>query len=216
MSMKILLVDDHQMFRDGLKLLVEREKDMETVGEAGSGREAVEQVQKLKPDVVVMDISMSEMDGIEATREITAAHPEVLIIALSVHSEKVFVSEMLHAGAKGYLPKNAASDELIMAIKAVVAGKGYLSPLISTGVISDYVRNLKDKDKKKSVELTVQEREVLRLIALGFSSKTAARRMKISTSTVNAYRRRMMKKLDLGGIADLTRYAIEHNVIEED
>ncbi len=216
MSTKVLLMDDHQIFRDGLKLLIDRQKSMEVVGEAGSGREAVQQAEKLQPDIIVMDIGMSDMDGIEATKAICAAQPQARIIALSIYSEKIFVSEMLNAGAKGYLPKNAASDELIVAIKAVVGGKGYLSPLISGDVIDDYVRSLKSREMRKPAMLTLQEKEVLRLIALGCNSKVVAKRMKVKTHTVKAYRKRIMKKLDLGGIADLTKYAIDHHMLGND
>jgi len=209
MSTKVLLMDDHQIFRDGLKLLIDRQKSMEVVGEAGSGREAVQQAEKLQPDIIVMD-------GIEATKAICAAQPQARIIALSIYSEKIFVSEMLNAGAKGYLPKNAASDELIVAIKAVVGGKGYLSPLISGDVIDDYVRSLKSREMRKPAMLTLQEKEVLRLIALGCNSKVVAKRMKVKTHTVKAYRKRIMKKLDLGGIADLTKYAIDHHMLGND
>jgi two-component system, NarL family, response regulator NreC len=216
MSIKVLLVDDHQIFRDGLKLLIDRQKSMKVVGEAGSGREAILQAEKLQPDIIVMDIGMSDMDGIEATKAICAAQPQAFIIALSIHSENIFVSEMLNAGAKGYLPKNAASDELIVAIKAVVGGKGYLSPLISGDVIEDYVRSLKSKEMRKPTALTLQEKEVMRLIALGCSSKVVAKRMKVKIHTVEAYRKRIMKKLGLGGIADLTKYAIEHRMLDND
>jgi len=208
MSVKILLADDHKITRQGLRSLLEKEPDMEVVAEAEEGRTAVRLVRELLPDVVVMDVSMPDLNGMEATRQIVAEHPNVKVIALSIHSDNLFVSEMLKSGASGYLLKDCAFEELARAIHVVVAGKTYLSPAVSGVVVDDYLHRLARTESPSSEVLTDREREVLQLIAEGKSTKQVALKLHISVKTVETHRRQIMSKLDIHTIAELTKYAI--------
>jgi DNA-binding NarL/FixJ family response regulator len=208
MSIRILLVDDHKITRQGLRSLLEKQQDMEVVGEAEDGRTAVSLVRELVPSVVIMDVSMPDLNGMEATRQIIAQSPDVKIIALSMHSDMLFVTEMLKSGASGYLLKDCAFEELARAIQAVVAGKTYLSPSISGVVVDDYLHRLSKADFSDSEVLTDREREVLQLMAEGKSTKQIALKLHISVKTVETHRRQMMKKLDIHTVAELTKYAI--------
>ena len=212
MSTRILLVDDHQITRQGLRLLLELEDDMEVVAEAEEGRTAVQLVRELLPDVVIMDVTMPDLNGMEATRQILDEFREVKVIALSMHSDTLFVSEMLKSGASGYLLKDCAFDELAQAIRTVVGGKTYLSPSISGIVVEDYLHRLEKPEVVDTVMLTVREREVLQLIAEGDSTKTMALKLHISVKTVESHRRQMMNKLNLYNVADLTKYAIRKGI----
>jgi two-component system response regulator NreC len=212
MSIKILLADDHRITRQGLRSLLEKEPDMEVVAEAEEGRITVRLARELLPDVVVMDVSMPDLNGTEATRQIRAALPSVKVIALSMHSDNLFVSEMLKSGASGYLLKDCAFEELARAIHAVVEGKTYLSPSISGVVVDDYLHHLTKTESPSSKVLTDREREVLQLMAEGNSTKQIALKLHISVKTVETHRRQIMSKLNIYTIAELTKYAIRHGL----
>jgi DNA-binding NarL/FixJ family response regulator len=207
MAVTILLVDDHKIMRDGLSSLLSQEADIEVVGETDSGRKAVSLVRKLNPDIVIMDITMPDLNGIDATHQILSEKPEARVIALSMHSEKHFVAEMFKAGARGYLLKECAFQELIQAIHCVVANKIFLSPGIAGLIMEDYVAQLTEGDSSPN-ELTYREREVLQLIAEGHTTKQMAKRMNISVKTVETHRRKIMKKLNVRSVAELTKAAI--------
>ncbi|MHC4459564.1 MAG: response regulator [Planctomycetota bacterium] len=208
MSIKILLAEDHKITREGLRALLEKESDMQVVGEAEQGRTAVQLVRELKPNVVIMDVSMPDLNGVEATRQILAKSSNVKIIALSMHSDTLFVAEMLKSGASGYLLKDCAFEELAQAIRTVVADKKYLSPSISGVVVDDYLHRLSKADVSGSDVLTDREREVLQLMAEGKSTKQIALKLHISIKTVETHRRQIMNKLDIHTVAELTKYAV--------
>jgi len=208
MSIRILLADDHKITRQGLRALLDNQEDMEVVAEAEEGRAAVRLVREQLPDVVIMDVSMPDLNGMEAARRIVGRFPDVKIIALSMHSDSLFVTEMLKSGVSGYLLKDCAFEELARAIRAVVAGKAYLSPSISGIVVDDYVHRLSKADFSSSEPLTDREREVLQLIAEGESTKQIALKLHVSVKTVETHRRQIMNKLDIHTVAELTKYAI--------
>ncbi len=208
MIIKILLADDHKITRQGLCSLLEKQSDMAVVAEAEDGRTAVQMVEELSPDVVIMDVSMSDLNGVEATRQIISRNSKVKIIALSMHSDRLFVSEMLKSGACGYLLKDCAFEELARAIRAVIDGKTYLSPAISGVVVDDYLHRLSKTDSPNGQILTNREREVIQLLAEGKTTKQIALKLHISIKTVETHRRQMMDKLDIHTVAELTKYAI--------
>ena len=213
MSIRVLIADDHKIMLAGLRSLLEKQADFEVVGEAENGRKAVQMVQEKTPDVVVMDVSMPDLNGMEATTQIIESLPETKVIALSMHSDKRFVMGMLRAGASGYLLKDCASQELANAIFQVAGGKKYLSPEI-TGVIIDNVLQGGSSEELTTVSsvLSAREREVLQLIAEGWSTKQIASHMYVSIKTIETHRRQIMKKLDLHNIADLTKYALREGL----
>ncbi|MHC4483462.1 MAG: response regulator [Planctomycetota bacterium] len=208
MSIKILLADDHKITRQGLRSLLEKEADMQVVAEAEEGRTAVRLVRELLPDMVIMDVTMPDLNGMEAARQIVYAFPDVKIIALSMHSDALFVTEMLRSGASGYLLKDCAFEELVRAIRTVTAGKTYLSPSISGVVVNDYLHRVSKGDSSDSQVLSNREREVLQLLAEGKTTKQIALKLHISAKTVETHRRQIMDKLDIHSIAELTKYAI--------
>lgn len=214
MRTKILLVDDHKITRDGLNALIEKQPDMGVIGEAENGRDAVRLVQKLMPDVVIMDISMPDLNGIDATRQIRAVSPSTKVIALSMYSDKRYVEGMLSAGVSGYLVKNCAFDELVNAILAVINERAYLSPSITDIVMKDYARKLTGVEETSFPEckLSSREREVLQLIAEGYNSEQIAAKLFISTKTVSTHRRNIMEKLDIDNIADLIKFALREGL----
>jgi DNA-binding NarL/FixJ family response regulator len=212
MSTKVLIADDHKIVREGLRALIEKHETMEVVAEAENGLEAVRLVRKLQPDVVIMDLGMPEMNGIEATREVTAHNPKIKVIALSMHSDKRFVLQMIKAGASGYLLKDSAFEELITAIKTVVSNKSYLSPKITDVVIKDYLQTLSKGDMSAFSVLTVREREVLQLLAEGRSTKEIAGSLNVSVKTVESHRQQVMEKLNIHSVAELTKYAIREGL----
>jgi DNA-binding NarL/FixJ family response regulator len=212
MSIRILLADDHEMLREGLRAILEREDDLEIVGEASDGRTAVAMAAKLIPDVVVMDITMPDLNGVEATRQIRTDHPEVSVVALSRHSERHYVLRILEAGAGGYVLKSAAYDELRSAVRAVTRGQKYLSPSITGIVVDERLRAAAQVEISKQADLGPREREIVQLLAEGHSSAQIAGRLHISTRTVESHRRNIMKKLGLRGVAELTRWAIREGL----
>jgi DNA-binding NarL/FixJ family response regulator len=213
MTVRVLIADDHKIMLAGLRSLLEKQSDIEVVGEAENGRKAVQLAQEKKPDVVVMDVSMPDLNGIEATTQILENLPETRVIALSMHSDKRFVMGMLRAGAAGYLLKDCASQELANAIAQVAGGKKYLSPEITGVVIDDFLRgSVQEEDETVASVLSAREREVLQLIAEGWSTKQIASHLYVSIKTIETHRRQIMKKLDLHTIADLTKYAIREGL----
>lgn len=212
MNIKVLLVDDHKIVREGLRSLLEKENDITIVAEADNGRTAVQRAIEILPDVVVMDIAMPEMNGIEATRRITAENPEIRVLALSMHSARRFVSEALSVGAKGYLLKDCAADELVRGIRTVAADKIYLSPDIADQIVKDYVKNLPDSQPAALNVLSTREKEVLQLIAEGRNTKEIAFTLNVSIKTIETHRQQIMKKLNLQSVAGLTRYAIREGL----
>jgi two-component system, NarL family, response regulator NreC len=212
----VLLVDDHAVVRAGLRMLLSADTDLEIVGEAENGAEGVRLALELRPSVVLMDISMPDMNGIEATRRIRAAAPEVVILALTMHEDDQYFFEMLAAGASGYVPKRAAPDDLIAAIHAVNNGGVFLFPSVARALVKDYLdRAGRPGEVGRAFDvLTEREREVLTLIAQGLSNQEIADRLVISIKTVNRHRENIMTKLDLHTRVELVRYAIEKGLIE--
>ncbi len=216
METKILLADDHKITRDGLKALLENQKNMIVIGEAENGRQAVRLALELAPDVIVMDINMPELNGIEATRQIIAELPDTKIIALSMYSDKRYVVGMLKAGVSGYLLKNCAFDELVSAISAVVANQNYMSQKIANTVMKDYANILESSDTSPASQLTAREREVLQLIAEGLKTKDIATRIHVSVKTVETHRQQMMRKLNATSVAELTKIALKEGLTSLD
>ncbi|MBT3198412.1 MAG: response regulator transcription factor [Phycisphaerales bacterium] len=214
MRIKILLADDHDVVRSGLRSLLGQENDMDVIADAGDGRQAVELARTLRPDVVVMDISMPELNGTTATKRVLAESPGVKVLALSAHTDRRFVSDMLQAGAAGYLPKSCAPEELVKAIREVYAGGIYLSPKVAGVVVDGFIRADGQPGATAVAHLSDREREVLQLIAEGKSSKEIGASFHISTRTVDTHRQRLMDKLDLHTIAELTKFAIREGLTE--
>ncbi len=212
MTIRIVIADDHRIVREGLRGLLEAQPDMAVVAEAGDGRSALRLVLEHSPSVVVMDVSMPDLNGIEATRQIVGRVPGVRVLALSMHCDGRFVAGMLGAGAAGYLPKDCATEELVAAIRTVVANQIYLSPAMAQIVVKDYVASLgRDPATALSV-LTPREREVLQLIAEGTTVKEIAAKLYLGAKTVETHRQHLMEKLGVRSIADLTKYAIREGL----
>jgi len=207
-TIKILLADDHKLLREGLRALIEEQRNMIVIAEAEDGRSAVRLAAELSPDIIVMDISMPGLNGIDATRRIAAESPGIKVIALSMHADRNFVVEMFKAGAAGYLLKDCAFEELILAIRAVSSKKAYLSSKLSDTMIKDYVNLFPKKKLSAFSALTAREREVLQLLAEGKSTREVAAKLNVSTKTVETFRRLIMNKLDIHSVAELTKYAI--------
>ncbi len=212
MKYRIIIADDHRIVRQGLRSLVEQENDLEVVGMAANGRQALQMTRRLKPDVVIMDISMPDLNGIDATCQIVNEVSGVKVIALSMHSEKQLIDGMLRAGAAGYLLKESAFEELIKAIRIVCGGKKYLSPDVTDIVLRDYLNPSIDNDHPLTPDLTLREREVLQLIVEGCATREVANRLNISIKTVESHRSRIMNKLDLHTVAELTKYAVRRGI----
>jgi two-component system response regulator NreC len=207
-----LIADDHRIVREGLQSLVEKENDLEVIGVAANGRQALVLTLRQKPDVVIMDIAMPELNGIDATRQILDEVPGVKVIALSMHSEKQFVEGMLRAGVAGYLLKESAFEELIKAIRVVCTGKKYLSQDVTDIVLRDYLSPADEKDIEQTPDLTLREREVLQLLAEGRAMKEIAGRLNISVKTVESHRKNILDKLNLNTVAELTKYAVRRGL----
>jgi two-component system, NarL family, response regulator NreC len=207
---RILLADDHRMVRQGFKLILQGQEDFEVIGEAGNGREVLEQAKALQPDVVVMDVAMPELNGIEATRRLHGVAPYARVLALSVHRDGVYVREIVRAGADGYILKESADTELISAVRAVAEGNSYLSPEIAGAVLKEYRRQSADPLDT----LTPREREILQLLAEGATNKNIATHLGLSVYTIDGHRTKIMEKLALHSIGELVRFAVRHGIVE--
>jgi DNA-binding NarL/FixJ family response regulator len=212
MSVRLILADDHKIMREGLRALLVKQKEIEVIAEAESGRGVVELCAQLHPDVVIIDISMPDLNGIDAARQIVRENPAVKVIALSMHSDKKYVKEMLSAGACGYLLKDAAFEELGTAIAAVLKNKTYLSPQITDTVVKDYVGESAAPGSAASTALSAREREVLQLLSEGKATREIAAKLYVSVKTVETHRKQIMDKLGLSSIAELTKYAIREGL----
>lgn len=211
---RILLADDHQLMRSGVRLMLERQPDLAVVGEASDGREAVSLARSLKPEVVVMDIGMPNLNGIEAARQMTQENPQLAIVIVSMHSDESYVLRALKAGARGYLLKDSAEVDLIKAVHAVGSGKSFFSPAVSKMLLDDYVRKLKRTGSEDSYDLlTPRERETLQLIAEGKSNKDIANLLNLSVYTIESHRSNLMEKLNLKGLPELILYAVRRGII---
>jgi len=209
-KIRVLLADDHAVVRQGFKMILAAQTDMEIVGEAGNGREAIDLAARLRPDVVVMDVAMPELNGIEATRRLTGLSPHTRVLALSMHKDSVYVREILRAGARGYLLKDSIASDLLAAVRAVARGEGYLSPGVSDAVLNDYRRHVTDPIDL----LTSREREVLQMIAEGKTNKEIAASLNLSVYTVDAHRGRIMEKLNLHNVNELVRIAVRYGLVD--
>jgi DNA-binding NarL/FixJ family response regulator len=207
---RILLVDDHSVVRQGFRMILQAQADMEVVGEASNGREAVEQAAKLQPDIAVIDVSMPELNGIEATRRIADTSPRTRVLALSMHKDAVYVREILRAGARGYLLKDSDEGDLVAAVRAVSRGEGFLSPAIADAVLNDYRRHVSDPIDL----LSSREREVLQMIAEGKTNKEIATTLNLSVYTIEAHRGRIMEKLNLHSAGEIVRFAVRKGLID--
>ena len=214
-NIRILLADDHAIVRAGIHALLDSQDDFEVVGEAEDGRKTIDMVQQLQPDVVVMDIAMPDMDGLEATQRIRAEFPEVRILALTMHEDERYFFQAIHAGASGFIIKGAPPSDFIAAIRSVSQGQAYLSPSLTGKLLDDYLRRAKDATGKDTYdELTDREREIVRLIAKGHTGREIAELLGVSIHTVERHRQKVMAKLDLHNRAGLIKYAIRRGLIE--
>jgi RNA polymerase sigma factor (sigma-70 family) len=211
---RVLLADDHKLIRAGLRLVVDQQPDLIVVGEADDGRQAVELAKSLKPDVVVMDIGMPNLNGIEAARQIRAIRSDAAAVMLSMHSDEGYVLRALSAGARAYLLKDSATTDLVQAIHAVVEGKSFFSPAVSKVLLQDYMRKLQRSGAEDSYDLlSPREREVLQLVAEGKSNKEIASLLNLSVYTVETHRAKIMQKLNLKGVSELILYAVRKGII---
>ena len=215
MAIRLLLVDDHAVVRSGLRMLLATESDVEIIGEAGTAAEALASAADLKPDVMLMDIGLPDKSGIEATREIKAIHPNIAIVALTIHEDEEYFFKMLDAGASGYVPKRAAPDELLTAIRAAASGEVYLYPSMAKLLVKDYLASEpSEKGDTNGQDLTDREEEVLSHLAEGESNEEIAKKLVISPKTVARHRENIMRKLNLHSRAELVRYAIRKGIIK--
>lgn len=217
MNVRLLLADDHAMMREGLKSLLGKESDLSVVAEAQNGKETLDLARKVGAHIVVMDVAMPDLNGIETTRKLLKASPNIKVVALSGHANREFVREMLKAGASAYVLKSRAYDELVRAIREVMKGKKYLSPDIARGVVDEYVEISSSLSANPAfVVLTDREREALQLIAEGKSTKEVADALGVSVKTVETHRRNIMEKLNLHSVAEITKYAIREGITSVD
>jgi two-component system response regulator NreC len=212
MTIKVLIADDHQIVRESLRALLEKEPGMIVVGEAGEGRTTLRLARELVPDIIIMDVAMPDLNGIEATRQVVAEFPEIKVVALSMHNDRRFVLNMLKAGARGYLLKDCASQHLIKAIRLVSANKTYISHEIADLVVKDYLASTDPAACTSSELLTAREREVLQLIVEGKTNGKIAEALKVSIKTVESHRHTLMMKLNIKSIAELTKFAIREGL----
>jgi len=215
MKTKLLLVDDHAVVRSGLRMLLDGQKEMEIVGEAGTASEAISAVSTLKPDVVLMDIGLPDMSGIDATKEVKRLWPEVAVVALTIHEDQEYFFKMLEAGASGYVPKRAAPEELITAIHVAASGEVYLYPSLAKLLVKDYLTLEPVESNEQNLnDLTAREQEVLTLLADGDSNAEIAEKLSISPKTVSRHRENIMRKLNLHSRTELVKYAIRKGIIQ--
>lgn len=212
-KIRLLLVDDHQIVRAGLRMLFMAENDLEIVGEVGSAEEALQAVHKVEPDVVLMDVALPGVSGIEATRRIKDAKPDVAVLALTMHEDEQYFFEMLNAGASGYMPKGAAPDDLVSAIRVVNQGNVYLYPTLAKLLVKDFLERSGSDSERVADVLTPREREVLTYIAEGYTNRETAEALTISHKTVDRHRENIMRKLNLHSRVELVKYAIEKGLI---
>ena len=212
MRIRVLLADDHRLFRDGLRTLLEQEADLEVVGVAADGQSVLTQIGTCRPNVVLMDVSMPGLNGLEATRHLHTDHPDVAVLMLSMHADHRFVVEALRAGALGYVPKDCEISELSAAIRAVFRGQLYLSPLLAGRIVRDYLAMMGDRADSSFSVLSAREREVLQMLAEGCSSKDIAGTLRVSIKTVETHRKNIMDKLNIHSVAELTKYAIREGL----
>ncbi len=208
-KIRVLLADDHTILRRGVRMLIDSQPDMEVTGEAKNGREAIDEARRLKPDVVVMDVSMPELNGIEGTRQICDELPHTRVVALSMHKDSVYVREILRAGARGYLVKDSDDEDLLKAIRTVNRGEAFLSPAISDAVLTDYRKHVSNPVDL----LTSREREILTMIAEGKTNKEIAGGLNLSVYTVESHRGSVMEKLNLHNTGDMVRFALRNGLI---
>lgn len=211
MSIRVVIADDHRIVREGIRILLDNESGIEVIAEADNGRNAVQIASEMNPDVVVMDITMPDLNGIEATRQILINNPGIKILALSMHSDRRFIAGIIGAGALGYLLKDCSREELILAIRSVASNHIFMSPQIAGIVVEDYIGQLQTNESGSPM-LTEREREVLQLIAEGNTINQMSAKLCLSIKTVDSHRRRIMEKLDLHSIAELTKYAIREGM----
>ncbi|MGP8049701.1 MAG: response regulator [Desulfobaccales bacterium] len=212
MTIRVLIADDHQIVRQGLRNLLEKEHDLEVVAEAENGRNTVRLARESNPEVIIMDVAMPDLNGIEATRQIISEMPKVKVIALSMYADRRFVANMLKAGASGYLLKDCASEELVRAIRVVLAQKTFLSPGVTDIVVKDYVQGSGGLDASVFSILSNREREVLQLMSEGRSTNQIAECLHLSVKTVETHRQQLMQKLKMRSVAELTKYAIREGL----
>jgi two-component system response regulator NreC len=214
-KLRIFLADDHAVVREGLKSLVNARPDMEVIGEAADGRMAWEQARECQPDIVVMDLSMPQLNGAQATARLKQACPQVKVLALTVHADKGYVQQLFQAGASGYVLKLTAAEELIHAIRIVAAGGVYLDPTVARKIVSDYTRQPASGDALQGSHLSERETEVLCLTAKGYSNKEIAAQLDLSVKTVETYKARLMEKLELRSRVDIVRYALRQGWLQD-
>jgi two-component system response regulator NreC len=213
-DIKVLLADDHGVVRKGLRFLLERQEGIEVVGEAADGRETVELAEKLRPDVIIMDVGMPNLNGIDATAQIVRRDSSLGVIILSMHSDESYILRALNAGAKGYLLKDSAEEDLVRAVKTVAQGKPYFSTRITQTLLEDYLRHLRQRGLQDSYDLLTQrEKEVLQLLAEGKTNKEVASKLDLSVYTVETHRTNLMQKLDLHNTAEIVLYAVRKKII---
>lgn len=214
-KLRIFLADDHAIIREGLKSLINAQPDMEVIGEADNGRTTLQKARELLPDIVVMDVSMPELNGIAATERLKQHCPHIKVLALTMHDDKGYLGQVLKAGASGYVLKRAAFEELTHAIRMVAAGGIYLDPKVMSKVVGSYIRKRAHEDDLLRNDLSNRETEVLRSIARGYSNKEIAAQLDISVRTVETYKVRLMEKLDLHNRADIVRYALHQGWLQD-
>jgi len=214
-KLRILLADDHALIREGLKALINAQADMEVVGEAGDGLAAYKAAKELQPDLIIMDVSMPEMNGAKATERLKQELPDTKVLALTVHEDNGYLRQLMKAGASGYVLKRAAAEDLIHAIRAIAGGGVYIDPAMMSKVMAGSTRKRSLNDALNNNTLSERETEVLRLIALGYSNKEIAAQLEISIKTVETYKSRLMEKLDLHSRVDIVRYALQQGLMQD-
>ncbi|HXF82803.1 MAG TPA: response regulator transcription factor [bacterium] len=214
-KIRVLVADDHAIVREGVRMILAKEPDVEVVGEAGDGQEALDLVERLRPHVVIMDISMPGVGGIEATQRLKAAHPQIQVLALTMHEDESYVFQLLRAGAAGYVLKRAAAQDLVQAVRAAARGEAFLYPSVARRVVEDYLKRVEAGEERERYDgLTAREKEILTLIAQGLSNQQIAEKLFISIKTVQTHRAHILEKLGLHDRTELVRYAIRKGLIQ--